>query len=86
MLQYLLYNFHVFFALVLEVHEDVIEIYYHENVELFCQDLVDIALESGRCIGQSKRHDLILEVAIAGLESRFPFIVLPYLYLMAGIA
>ncbi len=44
----------VFFAFVLGVDEDVIEVYYYENVELLCQDLVDITLKCGRCIDQSK--------------------------------
>ena len=41
----------MFLVLVLGIDEDIIEVYYHKNVELFYQNLVDIALESGRCIG-----------------------------------
>ena len=72
-------------AIVLGVDEDIIEIHYHENVELLCQDLVDITLERGRCIGQSKRHDLVLEVTIAGPEGRFPFIAFLDLHSMVSI-
>ncbi len=74
------------FALALSVNEDVIEIHYHKNVELLGQDLIYVILKRGRCIGQSERHDLVLEMAIAGPESRLPFIVFPDPYSMVGIS
>ncbi len=67
------------------VDEDVIKVHYNKNVELLYQDLVDITLKRGRCVGQSKRHDLIFEVTIVGLEGRLPFIVFPDPYLMVDI-
>ncbi len=76
----------VLFALALSVDEDVIEIHYHENVKLLGQDLVDVALKRGRCVGQSERHDLVLEMAIAGPESRLPFIAFPDPHSMVGIS
>ncbi len=62
------------FAFTLGVDEDVIEVHYHKNVELLCQNLVNLALKHGRCIGQSKRYDLIFKVTIAGPEGHLPFI------------
>ena len=47
---------YILFALVLGVDEDVIKIHYHEDVKLLCQYLVDVPLECGRCISQSKKH------------------------------
>ena len=76
---------HVFFALTLGINKDVIKIHYYKNVELFCHNLVDIILECRRCVDQSKKHDQVLEVIIAGLEGRFLFVSLPDLYLMVGI-
>ncbi len=73
------------FALVLSIDENVIEVHYYKNVELFCQDLVDKALEYGPCVGQSKRHDLIFEVAIASPEGRFLLIAFPDPHSMVGI-
>ncbi len=73
------------FALALSINEDVIKIHNHKNVELLCQDLVDITLECSWYIGQTKRHDLVLEVTIAGSESRLPFIAFPDPYLMISI-
>ena len=72
-------------ALTFSIDEDVIEVHYHKNVEFLCQDLVEIALERDWCISQSKRHDLILEVAIAGPESRFTFISFLNPHLMVEI-
>ncbi len=75
----------VLFALVFSVDKDVIKIYYHENVELLGQDLVDVTLKRGRSVGQSERHDLVLEIAIAGLEGRLLFITFPDPHSMVGI-
>ena len=73
------------FAFALEIDKNVIEVHYHENVELLCQNLVDIALERGRYVGQSKRYHLVLEMAIAGLEGRFSFVSFPNPHSMVGI-
>ncbi len=76
---------YLLFALALSVDEDIIEIHYYENVELLGQDLIEVTLEHGRYVGQSKRHDLVLEMAIAGPEGRLPFIAFLDLHLMVGI-
>ncbi len=73
------------FALALSINEDVIEIYYHENVKLLGQDLIDVILKRGRCVSQSKRHDLVFEMAITGPEGHLPFIAFPDPYLMVDI-
>ena len=73
------------FAFAFGVDEDVIKIHYYKNVKLFCQDLVDIALEHGQCVSQSKRYYLVFEMAIAGPESRFLFITFPNPHLIVGI-
>ncbi len=73
------------FTLALGVDEDVIEVYYHENVELLCQDLVNIALECSRYVGQSKRHHLVLKMAIAGLENRLSLVSFSNPHSMVGI-
>ena len=73
------------FAFALGIDEDVIEVHYYKNVKLFCQDFINIALKRGRCINQFKRHHLILEIAIAGPESRLPFVSFLNSHLMVGI-
>ncbi len=67
------------------IDEDVIEVHYYENFGFLYQDLVDVTLECSQCISQSKRHDLLLKVAIAVTEGRFPFIIFPDPHLIVGI-
>ena len=71
-------------AWVLGVDEDVIEINNDKDIEFLGQDLVNIALEAGRGIGQLKRHYLVLEVAVSSPESRLSFIALFYPHLMVS--
>ncbi len=74
------------FALAFSVDEDVIEIHYYEDVELLGQDLVDVILKRGRCVGQSERHDLVLEMAIVGPEGRLPFVAFSDPHSMVGVS
>ena len=67
------------------VDKDVIEIHHHKDVKFFHQDLINIALESGQYIGQSKRHYLILEIAIADFENYLLLITFSNSHLMLGI-
>ncbi len=85
MVQYSSNGLYMLFAFALAIDKDVIKVHYHENVEFFYQDLVDITLKYGRHINQSKRHDLIFEVTISGLISRLPFIAFPNTHLRVGI-
>ncbi len=75
----------VLFALALRVDENIIEIHYYEDVKLLGQDLVDVTLKCGRCIGQSERHNLVLEMAVAGRKGRLPFVAFPDPHSMIGI-
>ena len=49
--QYPLYDIYMTLTLILSVDEDVIQIHNDKNIDLFYQDLADIALEAGRSIG-----------------------------------
>ncbi len=73
------------FTFAFDINEDVIEVHYHKNVKFLCHDLIDVALKRDRCVSQSKRYNLVLEVAITSLEGRFPFITFPNPYLIVGI-
>ncbi len=86
LVQHLLNGLYVLFSSALGVDENVIEVYYHENIELLCQDLVDVTLKRDRHIGQSKRHDLIFEMDIAGPEGRLPLIAFPDPHSMVDIS
>ncbi len=76
----------MFFAFAFSVDKNVIKIHYYSNVKLLCQDLIDIALEWGRGIDQSKKHYLILEMAIASPESCFLFVAFSDPHLMIDIS
>ncbi len=86
LLQHLSNGLHVLLAFAFDVDEDVIEVQYHKNVELLCQDLINVTLKRGRCIGQSKTHDLVLEVTIVGPESRFLFVAFLDPHSIVGIS
>ncbi len=85
LLQHLLNGLYMLFSFVFGVDEDVIKVYYHKNVKLLCQDPIDVTLESSWYGGQSKRHYLVLEMSITGLESYLPFIVFSDPYPMVDI-
>ena len=68
LLQHLSIGCHVLFVFVLSVDEDVIKIHYHQNVELFSQNFINVDFKCDRCIGQFKKHYLIFEMAIAAFE------------------
>ncbi len=73
------------FALAPSVDENVIEIHYYKDVELLGQDLDDVTLKRSRCIGQSERHNLVLQMAVAGPEGRLPFLAFPDPHSMVGV-
>ncbi len=85
LVQYPSNGLYILFVLALDVDENVIEVHFHKNVKLLYQDLVDITLKRGQYIGQSKRHDLIFEVTIAGPEGRLLFIAFFDPHSMVGI-
>ncbi len=80
--QYSLNGFYVLYAFAFDIGGDVIKVHYQENIEVHCQDLIDVLLECGYCISQSKRYHLVLEMAIAGPEDRLLFIAFPDPHLM----
>ena len=69
---------------VLGVDKDVIKVNNDEDIKFLGHDFLNIALEVGRCVGQSKKHYLVLEVAVSSLKSRLIFIALFYPYPMVS--
>ncbi len=65
--------------------EDIIKVYYYKTIDVLCQNLIDVALERGRRIDQSKRHHLVLKMAIVGFEGYFSFIAFSELHLIVGM-
>lgn len=54
-------------------------------MQFFYQDFVDVTVKRSWSIGQAKRHYLILEVAIAGSESRLLVIAFSKSHMMESI-
>ena len=73
------------FFFVFGIDKDVIKIYYYKDIKLLYSNRVDIALKTGQYVDQSKRYDLIFEVAIVGLKYCLLFITFFKSYLIVGI-
>ena len=67
---------------ILGVNQDVLLVDDDKDVKLLGQDFIDVALEGGRSIGETKRHNLVLKVTIPGLKSRLLLITFSYLHSM----
>ena len=65
----------VFFFRV-RVDEYVVEVHQYTNIEQVAEDIIHEVLESGGCVGESKRHYAPFEGAVASLESCPPFVAL----------
>ena len=68
------YDFYVWLARILDVDQNVVQIYNNENVKLLSEDLVNVPLEASQWVEKAKRHDLILEEAVPSSESGLSFI------------
>lgn len=65
----------LYFCLVFNVNNNVIELHNNRNVKLLCQDFIDVALKYGQSIGQTEKHYLVLGVAVLSFEVCFSFVV-----------
>lgn len=74
LIKYLVYSLYIGLVKVFSIDQDIFHINDDKNVKLFSKDFIYIILEASQSIRESKRHDLILEVTILGLEGSFPFV------------
>ena len=61
-------------ACLFSIDQDVIQIHYDKDVKLFSEDFINVALKTGWSIGESKRHDLVLEVAVPSTKNSLSFV------------
>lgn len=80
--QDLLYDFYVLLVEVLCIDQNIIQVYNHENIKLFNQDLIYISLEAGWSVRLTKKYYLVLKVAVSGEKVRFLFITFLDCHLM----
>ena len=64
------------FFLRVGVDEYVVKVHQYTNIEQVAEDVIHEVLESGRCIGESKRHYVPFKGAVASPESCLPFVAL----------
>jgi hypothetical protein len=53
--------------------QDIVEVDNAELINEFAENMVDVGLESAGCAMETKRHDQVFELSIAGSESGFVF-------------
>lgn len=58
--------------------------YNDKNFKLFSENLIEIALKTGRSIGDSKKHNLIYKMVIPSPENGFPFIAISNSYFVVN--
>ena len=75
-------RFYITLASIFDVNQDVIKVYNDENIKFFCQDFVNVALKVGGGIRITKKHDLVLEMAVPRLEDCFSLVTLTNSHLM----
>lgn len=61
-------GFNVGLAKVSRIDQGIAQIHGTEDIELFGEDLDEVALEADRSVGKSERHDLELEMIIPSPE------------------
>ena len=59
--------------------------YTNTNIEQVAENIIHEALESSRCVGESERHYMPFEGAVASPESCLPYIALLYSDQMVGV-
>ena len=56
--------------------KNVVEVNHTKVINKALKGMVDVGLEGGRCIGETKRQNKIFKMTVLGLKSSFPFIAL----------
>ena len=71
-------------AYLFNINHDIFQIHYNKRVELFSKDFINIALNTGWSVGEFKRHNLILEVAVPVIKSSLSFVAFSDSHPMVG--
>ena len=56
------------------VDQDIIQVYYDENIEEISKNVIRHMLKNCLCIRKTEWHHFILKMAIVSMESNLPFI------------
>ena len=70
---------------IFNINKNIIQIYNNQNIELFYQDSINIALKTNQYILQPKYYHLVFKTAILNFKSYFLFSILIDFYLIIDI-
>ena len=84
LVEYPTYCLDMAFSLIFGLDKDIIQIHNDKDIKFFCKDFINVALEFYQSVNQSKRHHLILKVAISGLENSLSLISFANSYPVVG--
>ena len=73
------------FLFISRENKDIVKVNYIEYVNVALERIIDIGLERGRGISQTKGYNEIFVVAISRSKGRFPLVSFAYSDLMVGI-
>ena len=71
-------------AYIFYIDENIIQVDNNEDIQFFGHNFVDVTLEAGRCIGKTKRHNLVLKMTVLSLKGHLPFITFLNSHLIIG--
>ena len=63
-------------ASVFNINQNVIKVHNNENIKFFYQNFIDVVLEAGGGVRKTKKHNLVLEIAVPYLEDCFLLVTL----------
>ena len=76
--------FYIFFFVSKE-NKDIVKVNYIKYVNIITEGIVNIGLEKGRGISQTKGYDEIFVIVISCSKGRFPLVSFTYSNLIIGI-
>ncbi len=62
----------------------MVPVYYNEDIKLFSENFINVALKTGGYIGKAKGHYLILEMVVSSAKGRLSFVTFLNPHLMIG--
>ena len=65
---------------VFALNQNVIEVHNDKNIKFFCKNFIDVALEAAGGVKKTKRHDLVLKMAVPRSDGCFLLVTLPNSY------
>lgn len=80
-----MHNLNVLLIKILDIYQNIVQIYNNKNVQLFSKNLVVLSLKASWCVKKSEKYFLVLKIAISGLKNTFLFIIFSISHLMIDI-